>query len=374
VINYIWFGLILIAVAFAGYKDYTGVPVRSGPDPAIILPADSPITVEFARDDERAVPMEGFSHTLERLTDVPREIATPSHLSISVSGTELPIRIDASFTDSLGREWVGRFPLRRLSGQSRSSRLDLGSLRCVDDPLETEIRHPLTLSRIVFGSDGGDADAPFDITFHRVALDYPTRTGVRSDVESDSWMGVMTSSSANWAGQAITLAINLIGIMMLWLGLMKIAEAAGLVQIIARAVKPVMVFLFPGIPADGPAMGAIVMNVAANMLGLGNAATPLGLKAMQELQELNENKEYASNAMCMLLAINTSGVQLIPATIIGFRVAQGSTDMLFWPLMIISTTCSTIVAVTVCKLLEGLPAFRVPEAVPESAPAEKENN
>ncbi len=183
-------------------------------------------------------------------------------------------------------------------------------------------------------------------------------------------MGVMTASAGDWAETAISLAINLIGIMMLWLGLMKIAEAAGLVQIIARAVKPVMVFLFPGIPADGPAMGAIVMNVAANMLGLGNAATPLGLKAMQELQELNENKEYASNAMCMLLSINTSGVTLIPATIIGFRVAQGSSDMLFWPLMIISTTCSTIVAVTVCKILEKLPAFRIPEP----SPAQEESN
>jgi spore maturation protein A len=106
------------------------------------------------------------------------------------------------------------------------------------------------------------------------------------------------------------------------------------------------------------------MNIAANMLGLGNAATPLGLKAMQELQELNPNKEHASNAMCMLLALNTSGVQIIPATIIGFRVAQGSTDMLFWPLMIVATTISTIVAVVVCKLLQDLPAFRVPKVMP----------
>jgi spore maturation protein A len=365
VINYIWFALILIAVAFAGYKDATGVPVRSGPVPTVIVAGDSPpIDLVFGMGEEVAIPLPGLPMTFgER----------PATLAISISGTDVPVRIDASFTDAIGRTWEGRFPLRRmvtpekhegLAEKARFTRLEISSLRCADDPLETQIRHPLTLNRIVMESDGGTAENPYQVTIDEAALEYPTNSKVRSAVESETWMGVLTGSSADWAGQAITLAFNLIGIMMLWLGLMKIAEAAGLVQVIARGVKPVMVLLFPGIPADGPAMGAIVMNIAANMLGLGNAATPLGLKAMQELQELNPNKEHASNAMCMLLALNTSGVQIIPATIIGFRVAQGSTDMLFWPLMIVATTISTIVAVVVCKLLQDLPAFRVPKVMP----------
>jgi spore maturation protein A len=363
VINYIWFGMIVIAVAFAGYKDAAKVPVRTGPEPVVILPADSPLTVSFQPDTAATVPLPGLPLLLE---------GKPTNLSLSVSGTEIPLQMDATFTDAIGRQWVGRFPLRTLSGATKATRLELSKLRCLDDPLEDTVRHPLTLASLTVQSDGGEAASPFEFTLQRAALEFPVMSAVRSEVDSETWMGVMTASSAEWAKQGINLAINLIGIMMLWLGLMKIAEAAGLVQIVARLVKPVMVFLFPGIPADGPAMGAIVMNVAANMLGLGNAATPLGLKAMQELQELNGNKEYASNAMCMLLSINTSSVQIIPATIIGFRVAAGSTDMMFWPLMIIATCCSTIVAVIVCKCLENLPAFRVPQ--PASAHSSEGNN
>ncbi len=361
-INYIWFGLIVIAVVFAGYKDATNVPVRSGPDPLVILAEGSPVSLQASAGEEVIPLIPGLPRTLDKAEHLGKDIAV-SHVALSISGTGGPVRVEASFTDSAGRVWVGRFPLRSLVEEPTVTKLDLATLRCADDPLETKVQHPLVLDHVVIHADGEDAGSTLAVTVHRLALDYPTSTPVRSSVEASTWMGVMTSSSADWAAQAVTLAINLIGIMMLWLGLMKIAEAAGLVQIIARAVKPVMVLLFPAIPADGPAMGAIVMNVAANILGLGNAATPMGLKAMQELQELNANKEYASNAMCMLLSINTAGVQLIPATIIGFRAAAGSTDMLFWPLMIVATTFSTAVAVIVCKLLEGLPAFRVPEAI-----------
>ncbi|MCC5875939.1 MAG: nucleoside recognition protein [Candidatus Sumerlaeia bacterium] len=178
-------------------------------------------------------------------------------------------------------------------------------------------------------------------------------------------MGVITKSSAHWAGVSITLAIQLIGIMMLWLGLMRVAEKAGLVRFIAKCLKPIMVRLFPELPPESDAMGAIVMNISANMLGLGNAATPLGLKAMQELQELNERKEYASNAMCMLLALNTSSVTLITPAIIGFRVAAGSGNIMqFWPVMIGVTVCSTIAGVAACKALEKMPIFRIPPPQP----------
>lgn len=134
----------------------------------------------------------------------------------------------------------------------------------------------------------------------------------------------VTNAAIDSARTGVDLALGLIGIMTLWLGLMKIAEDSGLVEKLAKALKPLMVWLFPDVPADHPAMGAMIMNIAANMLGLGNAATPLGLKAMKELQELSDDKETATDAMVTFLAINTSSVTLIPATTIGILVLSGA--------------------------------------------------
>lgn len=170
----------------------------------------------------------------------------------------------------------------------------------------------------------------------------------------------ITDALFNSSKSAVDLAIGLIGLMALWLGIMKLAEESGLIKVLARAVRPVMIRLFPEIPPEHPAMGAMIMNIAANMLGLGNAATPLGLKAMQELQQLNEQAETATNAMVTFLAINTSSVTIIPATVIGIRVSAGSSN----PASIIgttlfATTCSTIVAVVAAKLFSKLPRYRV---------------
>ena len=112
--------------------------------------------------------------------------------------------------------------------------------------------------------------------------------------------------------------------MTLWLGMMRIAEAAGLVTLLGRALRPVLRWMFPEVPAGHPAAGAIVVAIAANMLGLNNAATPLGIKAMEELQELNGDKETATNPMVTFMAMTTSGVQLIPSTMIGVLAAAGS--------------------------------------------------
>jgi spore maturation protein A len=141
--------------------------------------------------------------------------------------------------------------------------------------------------------------------------------------------------------------------MALWLGFMKVAEAAGLIQLLARAIAPVFRFVFPKVPPDHPAAGAMLMNIAANMLGLDNAATPLGIKAMQELQQLNGEKETASNAMCMFLALNVSSLTLIPASIIGYRVTMHSKNPTsFWVPMIIATACGKVTAITLCKIAE----------------------
>ncbi|MGK7929786.1 MAG: nucleoside recognition domain-containing protein, partial [Spirulina sp.] len=159
----------------------------------------------------------------------------------------------------------------------------------------------------------------------------------------------------NSAELAVELAIGLIGIMALWLGILKIAEAAGLVQVIAKLVRPITLRLFPDVPPDHPAMSSIILNISANVLGLGNAATPLGLKAMQDLQELNVRKDTATNAMCTFLAVNTSSVQLIlPASVLALMGVQSS--QLFIT-TILATSCSTMAAVIAVKTLEKFPAF-----------------
>lgn len=163
----------------------------------------------------------------------------------------------------------------------------------------------------------------------------------------------VTNSLIDYAGTAVEIALGLIGIMTLWLGILKIGEEAGLIKKIALLLKPITKKLFPDVPSDHPALGSIVMNMSANMLGLGNAATPFGLKAMSELQTLNKDKESASNAMCMFLAINTAGFTLIPATAIAIRASLGSVN----PTFIIGTTifgalCATLTGIFSAKIFE----------------------
>ena len=169
----------------------------------------------------------------------------------------------------------------------------------------------------------------------------------------------VSTAAIEWAETAVELSLGLIGVMALWLGLMKIAEEAGIVRGMGLLMKPIMVRLFPEVPADHPAMGSIVANMAANFFGLGNAATPLGIKAMQELQDLNENKDEASNAMVMFLAINTSSITLISSSIIAYRSAAGAANPadVIGP-TIIATAVSTTMAIIACKVLEKLPKYK----------------
>ncbi|MGH8094277.1 MAG: nucleoside recognition domain-containing protein [Chthoniobacterales bacterium] len=189
----------------------------------------------------------------------------------------------------------------------------------------------------------------------------------------------VTDGAFDGAKTAVTIALGLIGIMALWLGVMRLAERAGLIQKLARGLRPALRRLFPGVPHDHPAMGSMLMNMAANMLGLGNAATPLGLRAMGDLEALNPHPGTATNAMCTFLAINTSSVQLIPTTAIAILVAAGSTNpTAIVGTALLATLCAATVAVTAVKLLEKLPWFRVrpgevimqrePAAKPEAAP------
>jgi len=170
------------------------------------------------------------------------------------------------------------------------------------------------------------------------------------------WNGkleAVTQSALDSAKSAVELSIGLIGVYALWLGIMKIAEESGLVEGISRRMRGVIRLLFPDIPAGSNAIGSVTMNLVANMLGLGNAATPLGLKAMQDLQQINRQKDRATNAMCMFLVVNTASVQIIPTTVIALRSSAGSAN----PAEIvgtafISTLGSAIVGIIAARILE----------------------
>jgi spore maturation protein SpmA len=185
-------------------------------------------------------------------------------------------------------------------------------------------------------------------------------------------LGEVQGAIYDSAREAVTLVIGLIGIMVFMLGLMRVAFDAGLRDAIARLLAPLLRRLFPEVPPDHPAMGAIVMNMASNIFGLGNAATPFGLKAMAELERLNPNPGSASNAMVLFLAINTSAITLFPPTgTVGVRAAAGSADpFAIWIPTLIATTCSTAAAVAAYFALGRLPFFRPrPAAGGDPAPA-----
>ncbi len=171
----------------------------------------------------------------------------------------------------------------------------------------------------------------------------------------------VTEGAFQMADMAVMkIALPLAGIMALWLGVMRLAEQSGLVQKLAAALRPLMSRLFPDVPADHPAMGSMVMNMAANMLGLANAATPLGLRAMRDLETLNRTPGTATNAMCTFLAINTSSIQLLPTTAIAILASQHAQD----PTAIVGTAflatiCSTLAGVVAVKAMQNWPMFRV---------------
>jgi spore maturation protein SpmA len=167
-------------------------------------------------------------------------------------------------------------------------------------------------------------------------------------------MGAVNQALVESAKFAVTTALGLIGLMALWLGFMRVLRDAGAMRAIAHALAPIMRRLFPDIPADHPAMSAMILNVAANMLGLGNAATPFGLKAMRELDRLNPRKGVATDSMALFLAINTSGVAVLPLGVMTIRASVGAENVggIILP-SILATMCSTIVAIGVAKTLAG---------------------
>lgn len=165
----------------------------------------------------------------------------------------------------------------------------------------------------------------------------------------------VTSAMLNGAGGAVELCIGLLGSMCLWTGIAKVAERAGLVVIISKLLRPITKILFPKLKDDSKALGAIVMNMVANMLGMGNAATPLGLKAMAELDKLNGGSQIASDEMCMFVVINTASIQLIPSTLIAMRQAAGavSPGEVIVPIWI-SSIAAVVCGVLAAKLFQNI--------------------
>jgi spore maturation protein A len=158
---------------------------------------------------------------------------------------------------------------------------------------------------------------------------------------------VATQAAFDGAKSGVTVCFGLISILVFWLGMMRIAEDAGILSKLAVLLRPIVRFLFPGVPKDHPAIGYIMSNMSANILGLGNAATPMGIKAMQELQKLNPDKEAASPAMCTLLALNTSSITLIPTTLIAIRMNYNSVN----PAEIVGTTLLATIISTAAAIL-----------------------
>ena len=183
-------------------------------------------------------------------------------------------------------------------------------------------------------------------------------------------MDALTTSVLESAKNAVEIAFGLIGVMALFLGLMKVVEDAGMLRSLSRLVSPVMRRLFPGVPAGHPAMSAMILNISANMLGLANAATPFGIRAIEELDSLNSKKGTATDAMALFLAINTAGLALLPSGVAGVRFAVGSEDAwgIWFPTLFASGT-ATIVAICVATLLARLPYYR--RSAPPPLPPEQ---
>ncbi len=298
-LNWIWLGLIVIAIAVATGRDI------------------SEISSDRFRNGN-AIP---FSLLSDKQT-------SPDHFSseVIVLKSSLQTFYDASEASSLKQDTI-RLTVERSSNAVASFSLPAEGMKLWQDMASAQGDEKKVTGKVSM-RDGMLLFTPEPVKFRILAK-------------------VANDGLLKTADTAVTIVLGLIGIMALWLGIMRIAEAAGLITLLAKFAKPLMVRLFPDVPPGHPAMGAMLSNMAANFLGLSNAATPLGLKAMEELNKLNPNAGTATNAMCMFLTINTSAITLIPATVIAIRLSLGSknpTDI------IIPTFVATLIALT-CGIL-----------------------
>lgn len=310
-LNYVWFALILLGFVSATYIDINDVATnrfRNNQELNCIVEFDR---TPFQKSNFKLkVTANDFSKFYNN--EITDDLIVNGKVNAELSNNNFNITIPSS--KSFPKIWQ---EIASTSGKENSI---MGKLKLVNQIGENSFSAVIILSDIEF------------ITFKKI-----------------------TNESIKIAGVAVEIALGLIGIMAMWLGVMKVAEQAGLIKKIASFIKPLTKRIFPEVPPDHPAIGSMVMNISANMLGLGNAATPFGLKAMEELDSLNPNKGTATNSMITFLAVNTAGLTLIPATAIAIRAASGSSN----PTIIIGTTmfaafCATLTGLLVANLFHIL--------------------
>ena len=333
-LNYIWAGLIIVSFAFALYTD-VGDLARNKYGNGKLLP----VVIEPQR-----------------------------------SGALVNVRIErASYKEHFGVEE----PLAPFYVATMTTNDGSRELRFADDaalpPLLAKVRDATNppSTRGLFGND--PKPKPLLARVERYAESEGREPAEATLIfEPVRWVSMQAIANAamNFALVAVELALGLIGTLCIFLGVMQIAEKAGIIQALVRVTGPLLRPLFPGIPKDHPAMGMVTLNLTANMLGLGNAATPFGIKAMEELQKLNKSTDTATNAMVMLLAMNTAGVQILPPVflyaVMGLRASE-----LYFPILIV-TGLALVVAIVAAKLLGRLPGYRAsdPDLLAHPAPLE----
>jgi len=328
-LNYVWMSLIVIGLLVGAGKDINdevrntyrnGIPIE-----ATVRVEKTPTALRQTWEGDLVIPAEAFNR-FYGITSSVSEIRQPVEMTTLSSGmTTISIPVDES-SPEIWKE------MARNSSSGNKLAGTVNSIKFSDDKSTAQVS--LLLEKVNYVK-----------------------------------LRAITKAALDYADTAVTISLGLIGVMALWLGVVKIAEEAGLLKVLTKLLTPVTSRLFPDVPADHPAVAAMIMNIAANMLGLNNAATPLGLKAMEELNKLNPKLGTATNAMCTFLVINTAGLTLIPATAIAIRAAQGSAE----PGIIIGTSifgagCATVAGLISVKILERLPRYKKALLVDGHAP------
>jgi spore maturation protein A len=349
-LNYIWAGLIVSSLLFAvGYdaRDLARDRYRNG-EPL-------PVELDFP---------EGYDPDARR---VPVQIRIPADEYGRFYGSEE--RPEASYAGYILQTQEGaqlRFeggaslpePLATIATVSKSNDDELqGALVGFTAPSAPAVAPPPADSAAQAGADVPPAPTT-------------TRAAIRFEPVRFVKLLAISAAAFDLAETAATLALGLIGVLSLFLGLLKIAEASGVIYSLVKLVRPVLRPLFPGVPADHPAFGLIALNITANVFGLGNAATPFGIKAMEELQKLNRSSDTATNAMVTFLAINTASVQLVPPVLLVALMGLQVNELIF-PI-IITTFLGLIVAIISARLYQNLPGARASDPdrnPPPAAPA-----
>ncbi|MEL7168470.1 MAG: nucleoside recognition domain-containing protein [Bacteroidota bacterium] len=314
-LNYIWVGLIVTSFVFAltsDVTDFTRDTYRNGTPLPVALEFDAAYDSEARRQPAR-VRIDGETYGAFFNTDARPADAYDATLIRTAEGVQLRLDADADLPHPLG------------------------TIRDVTNPRTGQLQGVLS----ALAADSAGIAATATVRFEPVRF-------VK--------MNAISQAALDFAETAASIALGLIGVLALFLGLLRIAEAAGVIQAIGRVVEPVLRPLFPEIPKGHPAFSMIVLNLSANVFGLGNAATPFGIKAMEELQTLNPTEDTATNPMVMLLAMNTASVQLVPPVLLLALMGLQINQLIF--AIILATGISLVVAITAAKLFSRLPAFR----------------